>query len=167
MNRAWFTGDFFVQNLCDFIKGVDACMEGVLHFLRRSVADGAVSPLCVVPVDPLQGFPLDPGHGFPRAEELDDPGPEQADDAFRQGVVTTVANATDRGVNPGLRQTFGIADCEILAAAVPVMDQRDGSTRRLQPDTAGRPLGSGRPARSPSSSTSRRASRRSCGRGHQ
>ena len=44
MNRGWFTGDFFIQNLCDFIKGVDACMEGVLHFLRRSVADGAVSP---------------------------------------------------------------------------------------------------------------------------
>ena len=127
----------------------------------------AVSPLCVVPTDPLQGFPLDPGHGFPRAEELDDLGPEQADDAFRQGIVTTVANAADRGVNPGLRQTFGIADCEILAAAVPVMDQRDGSTRCLQPDTAGRPPGSGRPARSPSSSTSRRASRRSCGRGHQ
>ena len=34
LNRAGFTGDFFVQNLCDFIKGVDACMEGVLHFLR-------------------------------------------------------------------------------------------------------------------------------------
>ena len=150
MNRAGFTGDFFVQNLCDFIKGVDACMEGVLHFLRRSVAYGAVSPLCVVPVDPLQGFPLDPGHGFPRAEELDDLGPEQADDAFRQGIVTTVANAADRDVNPGL-----------------VMDQSDGSTRRLQPDTAGRPPGSGRPARSPSSSMSRRASRRSCGRGHQ
>ena len=49
-------------------------MEGVLHFLRRSVADGAVSPLCVVPADPLQGFPLDPGHGFSRAEELDDKG---------------------------------------------------------------------------------------------
>ena len=111
-------------------------MEGVLHFLRRSVADGAVSPLCVVPVDPLRGFPLDPGHGFPRAEELDDLGPEQANDAFHQGVVTTVANAAGRGVNPGLRQTFGIADCEILAAAVPVMDQRDGSTRCLQPDTA-------------------------------
>ena len=26
LNRGWFTGDFFVQNLCDFIKGVDACM---------------------------------------------------------------------------------------------------------------------------------------------
>ena len=103
-------------------------MEGVLHFPRWSVADGAVSPLCVVPTDLLQGFPLDPGHGFPRAEELDDLGPEQADDAFRQSIVTAVANAADRGVNPGLRQTFGIADCEILAAAVPVMDQSDGST---------------------------------------
>ncbi len=42
VNRPGFTGDFFVPNLCDFIKGVHACMEGVLHFLRRSVADGAV-----------------------------------------------------------------------------------------------------------------------------
>ena len=74
------------------------------------MADGAVSPLCVVPTDPLQGFPLDPGHGFPRAEELDDLGPEQADDAFRQSLVTAVANAADLGINPGLRQTFGIAD---------------------------------------------------------
>ena len=98
------------------------------------VADGAVSPLCVVPADLLQGFPLDPGHGFPRAEELDDLGPEQADDAFRQGIVTTVANTADLGVNPGLRQTFGIADCEILAAAVPVMDQPAAFSRTLLAD---------------------------------
>ena len=42
LNRPGFTGTFFVQNPCDPVKGVPACMEGVLHFLRRSVADGAV-----------------------------------------------------------------------------------------------------------------------------
>ena len=42
MNRPGFTGDFSVQNPCDPVKGVPACMEGVLHFPRRSVADGAV-----------------------------------------------------------------------------------------------------------------------------
>jgi len=26
VNRPGFTGEFFVQNLCDFIKGVHACM---------------------------------------------------------------------------------------------------------------------------------------------
>ena len=77
---------------------------------------------CGCPTDPLQGCPLEPGHGFPRPEEPDDPGPEQADNAFRKGVVTAVANAAGRDVNPGLRQTFGIADCEIPASAVRVMD---------------------------------------------
>ena len=42
LNRPGFTGDFSVQNPCDPVKGVPACMEGVLHFPRRSVADGAV-----------------------------------------------------------------------------------------------------------------------------
>ena len=42
LNRPGFTGEFFVQNLCDFIKGVHACIEGLLHFLRRPVTDCAV-----------------------------------------------------------------------------------------------------------------------------
>jgi hypothetical protein len=33
MNRPGFTGEFFVQNLCDVIKGVHAFIEVVLHFL--------------------------------------------------------------------------------------------------------------------------------------
>ena len=42
VNRPGFTGEFFVQNLCDFIKGVHTCIEGFLHFLRRPMTDGAM-----------------------------------------------------------------------------------------------------------------------------
>jgi hypothetical protein len=42
LNRPGFTGEFFVQNLGGIIKGVHVCIEGVLHFLRRSMADGAM-----------------------------------------------------------------------------------------------------------------------------
>ncbi|SEL40916.1 hypothetical protein SAMN05421666_3604 [Roseovarius nanhaiticus] len=42
LNRPGFTGEFFVQNLCGFFKGVHAGMECVLPFLRRPVANGAV-----------------------------------------------------------------------------------------------------------------------------
>ena len=37
-----FTGGFFIQNLCDVIKGVHACIECVLHFLWRPMADCAM-----------------------------------------------------------------------------------------------------------------------------
>lgn len=42
MNRPGFTGEFFVQNLCGFLKGDHSRMECVLPFLRRPVANGAV-----------------------------------------------------------------------------------------------------------------------------
>ena len=42
LKRPGFTGEFFVQNLCDVIKGVHACIECVLHFLRGPMADCAM-----------------------------------------------------------------------------------------------------------------------------
>ena len=42
LNRPGFTGDIFVQESGDFIKGVQVCIEGVLHFLRRAMPDGSV-----------------------------------------------------------------------------------------------------------------------------
>jgi hypothetical protein len=38
------------------------------------------------------------------------------------GVVVAVADAADRGHDPGLGEAFGVADREILDAAVAVMN---------------------------------------------
>ena len=35
MNRPGFTGEFFVQNLCDFSKVIHACIEGCTKGLAR------------------------------------------------------------------------------------------------------------------------------------
>jgi hypothetical protein len=42
VNRPGFTGESFVQNLGDFIKSIQVCIERLLHFLGRPVAYGAV-----------------------------------------------------------------------------------------------------------------------------
>ncbi len=42
MNRPGFPRGLVVQNLGCFFKGVQVCMEFILHFLRRPVADGAM-----------------------------------------------------------------------------------------------------------------------------
>ena len=91
--------------------------------MRRDVANGAVQTRIVIPVDPFQGFPFDLTDGLPRAEKLDDLGLEQADDAFGQRVVIGIPDAADRSVDPGLCQSLGISDRQLLAAPVAVMDQ--------------------------------------------
>ncbi|MCO6385311.1 hypothetical protein GTH22_21515 [Oceanicola sp. 502str15] len=42
LNRPGFTGEFFVQNLRGFFKGIHVRIEDLLCFLRRDIADGAV-----------------------------------------------------------------------------------------------------------------------------
>jgi hypothetical protein len=97
LNRPGFTEECFVQMLCNVIKVVHVCIEGLLRFLWRYVApirdceaipcramDGAVQAFGVVPVDPFQGFPFDPTDGFPWAEKVDDFGFKQANRAFGQ-----------------------------------------------------------------------------------
>jgi hypothetical protein len=44
LNRPGFTGEFFVQNLRDFFKGVHPCIELFFYFLWRFMADRAVQP---------------------------------------------------------------------------------------------------------------------------
>jgi len=78
-----------------FINGIQVCIEGLLCFSRRDVSDGALEALGVVPADPFQCFPFDLADRFPRAEEFDDFGFEQADDAFGQGIVVAVPDASD------------------------------------------------------------------------
>ena len=79
--------------------------------------------LAVASMHPFQGFPFDLAGDFPRAEVLDDFGLEQSDDAFGEGVVAAVADASDRHVDAGFGQPFGATDGQILHAPVRVMDQ--------------------------------------------
>ena len=48
---------------------------------------------------------------------------EETVDGFRQSVVIAVADAADGRLDPGLRQTPGIFDRQILRAPVGVVDQ--------------------------------------------
>ena len=77
----------------------------------------------VIPVHPFECFPFDLTNRLPGSEELDDLGLEQADDAFGERIVIGILDAADRGVDPGLGQPFGVADRQILTAAVRAMDQ--------------------------------------------
>ena len=61
--------------------------------------------------------------GFPGPHEVDDFGFEQANYAFCQSLVITVAHAADRWVDTGFYQAFGVFDRKVLAAPVAVMDQ--------------------------------------------
>lgn len=45
LKRPGFTGEFFVQNLRGFFKGIHVRIELLLRFLRRDITDGAVQPL--------------------------------------------------------------------------------------------------------------------------
>ena len=71
----------------------------------------------------MQGFPFDLGDRFPGAEELDDLGLEQADHGLGQGIVIAVAYAANRGVDAGIGEALGVADRQVLAAAIRVVDQ--------------------------------------------
>ena len=72
LNRPGFTGEYFVQNLSYFIKGIQVCIEVLLCFFWCYISDRAVQAFCVVPVHPFQGFPFNLAHGFPRAKEVND-----------------------------------------------------------------------------------------------
>ena len=83
LNRPGFTGEFFVQILCYFIKLVYVCIEGLLCFLWCDVSDGAVQAFCVVPIHPFQSFPFNLTRSFPRTKKVDKFGFDTVD---RQGM---------------------------------------------------------------------------------
>ena len=62
LNRPGFTGEDLVQMLGCFFMFVQGFIEELLCFVRRDIADGAVKPLGVVPVDPFQRFPFKLAH---------------------------------------------------------------------------------------------------------
>ena len=87
---------------------------GGLGLGRRDVADGFEQAAVVEPVDPLQRGELDGLQAAPRATPVYHLGLEQAVDRFGEGVVVGVADAADRGFDPGLGETFGVAQRKVL-----------------------------------------------------
>jgi hypothetical protein len=49
---------------------------------------------------------------------VDDLGLEQADHHLGEGVVVGIADAADRGFDAGLGEALGVANADVLAAAV-------------------------------------------------
>ena len=51
VNRAGFTGGWFIQRLSDHIECVQVCIERLLCFCGRDVSDGAEKAAVVIPID--------------------------------------------------------------------------------------------------------------------
>ena len=60
---------------------------------------------------------------------MDHLGLVEAVDRLGQGVVVAVADAADRGLDAGLGQALGVADRDVLDAAVAVMDEAAAAGR--------------------------------------
>lgn len=80
----------------------------------------------VEPVHPLQRRVLHRVYGFPRSPGVNDLGLEQTDHRFGRGVVVRVSRATNRALKPRITQPFGMADSQVLATPIAVMDDAFG-----------------------------------------
>jgi SAM-dependent methyltransferase len=87
---------------------------GGLQFCRWEIADLAVEPAVVVPVDVGEGGQLDLLKRAPGAAAADQLSLDQPDGRLGQGVVVAVTNAADRRCRPDLGQSFGVADGGVL-----------------------------------------------------
>jgi hypothetical protein len=94
-----------------------------LCFSWRHVTNRLEETTVVEPVHPFEGGVLDRLQGSPRATAPDDLSLEQADDGLCEGVVVAVADAPDRGLDPGLQEPFGVPDADVLPAPVAMMGQ--------------------------------------------
>ena len=94
--------------------------HGIVAFLGfgwRDVADGLQQPAIVEPVDPFQRCELDGLERAPWSTSVDDLGLVETVDRFGEGIVVTVADATDRGLDAGLGQALGVSNADVLAAS--------------------------------------------------
>src|SRR5690625_2263951 len=79
--------------------------------------------MVVKPPDPFQRGKLDVLKPAPGTAAVNHLCLEEADDRFGQSVIVAVSRAAHRGLNAGLGKPLGIADGEILNAAVAMMDE--------------------------------------------
>ena len=83
----------------------------------------------IEPVDPFERGVFDSFKRSPWTTPMDDLGLVEAVDRLGQGVVIAVADAADRWFDPGFGEPFGVANREILAAAIGVMDEAAAARR--------------------------------------
>ena len=86
-------------------------------------AEVAVEASVVVPVERFQRGELELVETFPGATVSDQLGLVQADDRFGERVVVAVAPGADRAGDVVFGEPVGVANRQILAAAVGVMDE--------------------------------------------
>jgi hypothetical protein len=109
--------------LCGGGSFVQHRVVSLFGFSWRHVADGLEQALVVEPVDPFQCRVFDGFEGSPRPPPTDDLGLVEAIDGLGQGVVITVADTADRGLDAGLGEALCVFDRQVLAAAIAVMDE--------------------------------------------
>src|SRR5664280_3421234 len=95
-----------------------------LELNGRDKADLAVKAAVIEPVDVLGDRDLQVVDGPPRAFVADEFGLEQAVERLGHGVVIRVALAAHGGDRAGLEQALGVADGDVLHAAIGVVHQR-------------------------------------------
>ncbi len=89
-------------------------------------SDGLEQPPVIEPVDPLERRVLDVVDVAPRPAPPDHLGLVQAVDGLGERVVVRVADRADRALEPGRRETFGVADRRVLRSTIAVHDGADG-----------------------------------------
>ena len=72
----------------------------------------------VEPIDPVERGEFDRIDRAPRSTSVDDLGLVETDDRLGLGVVIRVAAAADRGLDPGVGETFGVANREVPLASM-------------------------------------------------
>src|SRR5664280_2694986 len=105
------------------LSGCGAVVLG-LELNGRDKADLAVKAAVIEPVDVLGDRDLQVVDGAPRAFVTDEFGLEQAVERLGHGVVIRVALAAHGGDRAGLEQALGVADGDVLHAAIGVVHQR-------------------------------------------
>ena len=77
----------------------------------------------IEPVDPFQGRELDRFEAPPWSRPMDDLSLVETVDCFGEGIVVTVADASDGRLDSIFCQPLGIADGHVLNAAIRVMHE--------------------------------------------
>jgi hypothetical protein len=95
----------------------------VLGFGWRYIPDRLQKPSMIEPIDPFQGGELHRIEAAPWSTPIDDFGLVESVDRFGEGVVVTVADASDRRFDASFCQSLGIPNGHVLNAAIRVMHE--------------------------------------------
>jgi len=93
----------------------------IFGFGRRDVADGLQQPAMVEPVDPFEGRVFHRFERSPGSTAMDDLGLVEAVDRLGQSVVVAVADAANRGLDPGFGEALGVLYGHVLRAPIAMM----------------------------------------------